>query len=177
MTGDINVTITITADAVQTLLSLLGLSKESREESTKEESKERESTDLVLHHTSSTENNNINNNNYVVDDDVASHLSSSNVVANTPSNNRAVYPPTKEEVAEYIKSKGYDVDPNRFYTYYTRLGWATKSGTSIITTWKETLDGWMTNGRSNTSSSAIQPIDKNNREALKATHPFTPTEF
>ena len=177
MTGDINVNITITAEAVQAFFALLGI-KESREESTKEESKEKESVNLVVHHTSSSssserENNNINNTHY--DDDVVAIKPTNNHVANESSNNDYVYPPTKEEVTDYVLSKGYTLDVNRFYAYYSRLGWATKTGVSIIKTWKETLDGWMTNGHSNTST--LGPVDKNNREALKATHPFIPTEF
>ena len=178
MTGDINVNITITADAVQAFFSLLGLVKESREESTEEESKE-ESVNLVVNTTTSTaleSNNNINNNHY--DDVVVANKYSSNNRLDKLSNDSTdiVYPPTKEDITDYVLEKGYTLDVNRFYLYYSRLGWCNKNGVSIIRTWKETIDYWMTNNVSNTGV-ALQPVDKNNREALKATRQFIPTEF
>ena len=161
MTGDIKIELTITAEAVQALFSLLNL---------------KESVNLVDTTTASTKESNkesikdsINNTHYDVD-----------VVANKPSigkvnrvEEESVYPPTKEEIEEYAKERGYKLDTNRFYLYYSRLGWCNKNGVSIIKTWKETIDYWMTNNVSNSA----QAVDKTKREELKATHPFTPTEF
>ena len=169
MTGDIKLELTITAEAVEAFFSLLGLVKESREESTKEESKEIvNSLSIRTSSTASPSNNNINNN--IVNDgvDVAIKPSIQHVVAN---------PPTMEEVKEYITEKKYNINPFRFFTYYSRRGWVDKGGNDIRESWKETMDYWMNNGVSNNSSIAIPPVDKDSREALKATHPFIPTEF
>ena len=169
MTGDIKLEITITAEAVQTIFSLLGLT-EKREESTKEESKETILNGLSslnsLASTTATASNNINNN--IVNDDAV-------VVANIPS---------MGEVKEYIEEKKYDVNPYRFFTYYSKRGWKDKAGNDIRESWKETIDYWMHNGVSNNNmpntsklQKEIPPVDKESREALKATHPFVPTEF
>ena len=169
MTGDIKIELTITAEAVQALFSLLNL---------------KESVNLVDTTTASTKESNkesiknsVNNTHYDVD-----------VVANKLSIGKAnrveeesVYPPTKEEIEEYARKKGYKIatkdeegfNPNRFYLYYSRLGWCSKNGVSIVKTWRETIDYWMTNNVSNSA----QAVDKTKREELKATHPFTPTEF
>ena len=169
MTGDIKLEITITAEAVQTIFSLLGLT-EKREESTKEESKETILNGLSslnsLASTTATASNNIKNN--IVNDDAV-------VVANIPS---------MGEVKEYIEEKKYDVNPYRFFTYYSKRGWKDKAGNDIRESWKETIDYWMHNGVSNNNmpntsklQKEIPPVDKESREALKATHPFVPTEF
>ena len=189
MTGDIKLEITITAEAVQAIFSLLGLT-EKREESTKEESKEKvtdssslnPSTDKVadlsdtayIHTASASNNNYINNNSFNDAVDVAIQ----------PSNSHVANPPSMGEVKEYIEEKKYDVNPYRFFTYYSKRGWKDKNGNDIRESWKETIDYWMHNGVSNNNmpntsklQKEIPPVDKESREALKATHPFVPTEF
>lgn len=186
MTGDIKLEITITAEAVDRILSLLGLREEKREETssptppTKEERKEESqytfSSNDIRHHTDSN-NNNISS---VVGDVVKAINPSStlNVVTSVNEDllSKELKPPTKEDIIRYIVQHNYTVDPDRFYYYYSNLGWKRKDGTSILGSWRETIDSWTKNGRTNATLTTM-PIDKNNREALKATHPFTPTEF
>lgn len=184
MNEGIKIELTITADAVKALFDLLGLSVERREESPKEESKESQlptsthTNPLFTFIQASSDNNNINNNIHDDDVNVANPLSNGKTdIVNEKVTDSVAIPPTMEEVSEYIREKGYDVNPYRFFTYYSRRGWTTKAGAPMAGCWKETLDSWMTNGNTNTSSVCILPVDKNNREALKATHPFIPTEF
>ena len=184
MTGDIKLEITITAEAVQALFSLLGLA-EKREESTKEESKEKATdssslnnlSDTAYIHTTSSSNNNINNN--IVNDDAVV-----DVAINPSINHVVVNHPTMGEVKEYIEEKKYDINPYRFFTYYSKRGWKDKAGNDIREIWKDTMDYWMHNGVSNDNmpntsklEKGIPEVDKTKREELKATHPFTPTEF
>ena len=175
MTGDIKIEITITAETIDRILSLLGI-KETREEKkeaspspippTPSERKEESKENTAQQHT----RNNISNN---IMHDVDAVAINPAIPHNAASSANVIYPPTRDEVAEYIQSKGYLVDANRFYTYYSRLGWCNKAGVSIIAHWKETLDSWTTNGNSNMTT----PIGMSSREVLKATHPFIPTEF
>lgn len=187
MTGDIKLEITITAEAVDRIFSLLGLREEKREETssptppTKEERKEESqftfSSDNVQHHTEK------NISNISVVDDVVKAITPAithNVVATSVDEDllsKELKPPTKEDVIRYIVQHNYTVDPDRFYYYYSNLGWKRKDGVSILGSWRETIDSWTKNGRTNTATQTMMPVDKNNREALKATHPFVPTEF
>jgi len=50
-------------------------------------------------------------------------------------------PPTVEEVREYCKEIGSDVDPERFVDYYSQSGWVLKSGTKMKD-WKATIRNW-----------------------------------
>ena len=186
MTGDIKLEITITAEAVDRILSLLGLREEKREETssptppTKEERKEESqytfSSNNIRHHTDNS-NNNISS----VVGDVVKAINPASTLCNNVSVDedllsKELKPPTKEDVVRYIVQHNYTVDPDRFYYYYSNLGWKKKDGTSILGSWRETIDSWTKNGRTNATATTM-PVDKNNREALRATHPFTPTEF
>lgn len=50
-------------------------------------------------------------------------------------------PPTKQEVADYVASKGYYVDVDKFYEYYTVAEWHDKLG-EPIKNWKLKLLAW-----------------------------------
>lgn len=182
MTGDVKIELTITAEAVEKIFSLLGLLKESREE-TREES-----SPLPLKEENKGEKKESNISScYYVDGDVGVEANKpaikpiANNIANKVSNSSntdstGLYPPTVEEIDEYAKSKNYDLNAYRFFAYYSKRGWCDKNGNRVIPVWKETIDYWMHNEIAK-KDAAMQPVDKENREALRATHPFTPTDF
>jgi len=51
-------------------------------------------------------------------------------------------PPTFQELCDYIKSKNYNVSPNRFMDYYKSNGW--KVGKNKMVSWKHTVSSWNT---------------------------------
>lgn len=57
-------------------------------------------------------------------------------------------PPTVEEVAEYIKSKGYSVNAERFVNYYGSIDW--KVGKNKMKDWKKAVATWQTKEQPNT---------------------------
>ena len=50
-------------------------------------------------------------------------------------------PPTLEEVAAYVKAKQYHVDPSRFFSHDSAMGWRTKAGTPV-NDWQRKVDEW-----------------------------------
>lgn len=52
--------------------------------------------------------------------------------------------PTREEVRERVKEKGFDFDPDEFYDYYEALGWKNKYG-EPIRAWKSSCAMWQRN--------------------------------
>ena len=53
--------------------------------------------------------------------------------------------PSKRDIQNYIKERGYDVDADRFMTYYSQRGWRAKNGNLILDRWKAVLDSWAKN--------------------------------
>lgn len=49
-------------------------------------------------------------------------------------------PPSLHQIEEYITSRGLNVNPDRFYNYYSNLGWKTTQGTPIV--WTDKLEEW-----------------------------------
>ena len=49
-------------------------------------------------------------------------------------------PPTVEEVSNYIKEKGYQIDPQYFFDHYESIGWMV--GQSKMVSWKATVRTW-----------------------------------
>lgn len=56
-------------------------------------------------------------------------------------------PPTLEEVKEYIGSKGYSVDPERWFAFYQSNGW--RVGKNPMKDWKAAVVTWTRNGFEN----------------------------
>lgn len=52
-------------------------------------------------------------------------------------------PPTLEEVVEYCKTKGYKIDPEKFYNHYTANGWMV--GKNPMKDWKAAVRNWEKN--------------------------------
>ncbi len=49
-------------------------------------------------------------------------------------------PPTLEEIQAYIREKGFSVDAERFFDYYTSNGW--KVGKNPMKSWEATVRNW-----------------------------------
>lgn len=60
--------------------------------------------------------------------------------AGKPPSRHQFSPPTVEEVKEYAKEKGYNIDPDRFVDYYTSNGW--KVGKNPMKDWKAAVRSW-----------------------------------
>lgn len=49
-------------------------------------------------------------------------------------------PPNRDEVGQYVKEQGFNVDVDRFFDYYDSNGW--KVGSSKMKDWKATVRNW-----------------------------------
>lgn len=59
-------------------------------------------------------------------------------------------PPTVEEVAAYVKAKGYDfIDPEYFVAFYEANGWVQGKARKPIKNWKACCATWKKNGNNN----------------------------
>lgn len=56
-------------------------------------------------------------------------------------NNNSPRPPSLTEVKNYVEEKGYEMDTEAFYDYYTEVGWIKKNG-QAIQDWKATVRSW-----------------------------------
>ena len=56
-------------------------------------------------------------------------------------------PPTVEQVAEYVKEKGYHFDPEHFHDYYSASNWHLQGGKKI-SSWKQCCSTWEKRWRS-----------------------------
>lgn len=61
-------------------------------------------------------------------------------------------PPTIEQIAAYCKERGNDVDPQKFFDYFTESGWIDSQG-KPVKNWKQKIITW--EGRGN-----IRPLPK-----------------
>ena len=61
-------------------------------------------------------------------------------MADKPPTRHRFSPPSVEDVREYCKEKGYNVDPERFVDYYTSNGW--KVGSNPMKDWKAAVRKW-----------------------------------
>ena len=61
-------------------------------------------------------------------------------VADKPPTRHRFSPPSVEDVREYCKEKGYNVDPERFVDYYISNGW--KVGRNPMKDWKAAVRSW-----------------------------------
>lgn len=60
---------------------------------------------------------------------------------NKLSNDNLIAPPTQKEIIDYVKDKGYSVDPVIFYEYYAGNDWKDKNG-KPVKNWKLKLLNW-----------------------------------
>ncbi len=69
--------------------------------------------------------------------------------------------PSVEEVAAYIRAKGYTFDADRFWNYYESKGW--KIGNNSMASWRAACVTWQM--RESEASSAAAPHDDGPSEA------------
>lgn len=60
---------------------------------------------------------------------------------NKKKNISSFIPPTQEEVQAYCDEKGYKIDVEFFFRYYTASNWKRKDGTPVLN-WKQTVVTW-----------------------------------
>lgn len=70
-------------------------------------------------------------------------------------------PPTSKEVEEYVREKGYHIDPEAFVAFYTSKGW--KVGNTPMKDWKAAVVTWEKKYKENHPS---QPEEKEERPVL-----------
>lgn len=56
--------------------------------------------------------------------------------------NISFIPPTVEEIRTYCQEKGYDIDVEFFFNYYSSSGWKRKDGSPVLN-WKQTVVTWV----------------------------------
>ena len=61
-------------------------------------------------------------------------------MADKPPTRHSFSPPSVDDVREYCKEKGYNVDPERFVDYYISNGW--KVGRNPMKDWKAAVRSW-----------------------------------
>ena len=77
-------------------------------------------------------------------------------------------PPTVEEVSNYIKEKGYQIDPQYFCDYYESNGWMV--GKNKMVSWKATVNRWNTNIKNKQKS--VQNQNQQQQQESKLFGPF-----
>ncbi|UCF13215.1 MAG: helix-turn-helix domain-containing protein [Thermoplasmatales archaeon] len=71
---------------------------------------------------------------------------------NSKKTNKPFKPPTLQQISDYIKEKGYMVNPNEFYETYTESNWYDKTGKKIKI-WKMVIVSWHRNNLKNNKNS------------------------
>ena len=61
-------------------------------------------------------------------------------MADKPPTRHSFSPPSVDDVREYCREKGYNVDPERFVDYYTSNGWMV--GRNRMKDWKSAVRNW-----------------------------------
>ena len=78
-------------------------------------------------------------------------------MADKPPTRHRFSPPSVEDVREYCKEKGYNVDPERFVDYYTSNGW--KVGRNPMKDWKAAARTWAKKEKPNGMPVQYHPED------------------
>lgn len=87
-------------------------------------------------------------NNYQLTTNNNQHTTDNNTSgADKPPVRHKFSPPTVEEVKAYCSETGYDIDPDRFVSYYTSIGW--KVGKNPMKDWKAAVRNWSRKEESN----------------------------
>lgn len=168
--GDVEIKLVITKEAVETFLSFIKGFVEENEEEEKEESTKEAKEEVVREGAkanllanslgSQAGNNNINNIIAKASSPIANNLSNSNVSQLTNE------PPTLEEVQDYGRERRSCVNCVKFFNYYKNRQWKDRSG-EMISDWKALFQSWE---RTEFNQTYKQPIKPKERE-------FIPTEF
>ena len=161
MPNEVKIELTITKEAVEAFFNGLSalMARESKEESTREEKKENDTFCVCS---------------VVVDEDNTSIDKHNTTTTHTQNTNNTE--PTFDDIKQYIWSKNYSLDANRFYNYYKNNGWKTKNGNVMIERWKEYIDNWASNEFS--SNKALRAMGAGvTVEERRARHPFEPSDL
>lgn len=161
MPNEVKIELTITKEAVEAFFNGLSalMSRESKEESTREKKKENDTFCVCS---------------VVVDEDNTSIDKHNTTTTYTQNTNNTE--PTLDDIKQYIWSKNYSLDANRFYNYYKNNGWKTKNGNVMIERWKEYIDNWASNEFS--SNKALRAMGAGvTVEERRARHPFEPSDL
>ena len=65
----------------------------------------------------------------------------SNPIQSNPIQSKVFTPPTLEEIESYIQEKSYDVDPKKFFDYFSEGGWIDSRG-NPVRNWKQKIITW-----------------------------------
>lgn len=116
----------------------------------------------------------INKNNNIIVNDVVDEKAI-NISPNTSKDTNTckdVEIPTLEDVEAYVRKCGYDMSSQKFFDYYSRNGWKTKTGVSLRGVWKGFVDSW---AKSEFARPKPQTPAPTTIEEKHAAHPFVPS--
>jgi hypothetical protein len=68
-------------------------------------------------------------------------------------------PPSISEVSEYIKEKGYSIDPQQFVDFYAAKGWMV--GSNKMKDWKASVRTWVNRDRTTQKQNTTTEVWKN----------------
>ena len=78
-------------------------------------------------------------------------------------------PPSIEEVASYIREKGYTVDAERFVNFYESKGWYV--GKNKMKNWRAAVATWQKEDNKRNGNNQQRPSDKRRGTEATATRP------
>ena len=88
---------------------------------------------------------------------------------NVLSKEKRFVPPTKQEIKDYCKVKGYDIDIDMFYAYYEEGNWHDSKG-NAVKNWKQKVITW--HKKSKKPSNKMPDFTLNHRSEYKPTEDF-----
>ncbi|MBR2554945.1 MAG: hypothetical protein IKE94_08820 [Aeriscardovia sp.] len=90
--------------------------------------------------------------------------------------NKRFTPPTLEEVTAYCRERNNNVDPKRFYDYYTESSWKDSSG-KAVKNWKQKVITWENHaGATQKPSNRLPDFENINNHAKPIQPSVTPEE-
>jgi hypothetical protein len=80
----------------------------------------------------------------------------------TPKKERSRFvPPSVEQVQEYIKQNGIDINPEGFVDYFESVGWTIGKSNKPMKDWKATVRTWASRDKQNKQVETAMPITTN----------------
>ena len=137
--------------------------------------------------TTLTSSSNKNNNNIIINNMSGKEIDnmSGEEIVNTNTENSNTCKeerdiPTLNDVIGYVNYRGYRMNSQKFYDYYSKNHWKTMGGVSIAGKWRGFVDRWAQNEyNAKGQPQATTPTGKNagmgTVEDRHATHPFVPS--
>lgn len=102
---------------------------------------------------------------------VSESVSETEVEADKPPRRSRVVPPTVEQVAEYVRSRGSSVDPQGFIDFYEAKGWMV--GRTPMKDWKaacrnaESWERWKNQPQAQPRKTGHLTVDENGEEVVR----------